>query len=436
MRGGHAPPTLRGHTPPRAPVRVAMVAASPDSFFEAQNPAKIHDPAGSGGTRNVMKCIGRVAKAILFLPLTPFQAVFSRKAEVMTVATEPMLFNALPPARQPLQPPSRAQLLAATASPRKPLRAELRSAAPPTPVKHAASPPPQSAMAKKRVLPPPSPATPSTVSSIWSPSREQQAKRRTMILSLVKSDTERLFYQLSRAMPRGSTDDSLEQSLRELQRRSPLLQWHVNNNVVPADMMRLLPPVNADQMMALAIEAAKGNPAPPAKVLAGPRGDGLPRSRMPVAAMAAAGTAGEKPKGQVFDAEVGMISKGPELKDALLEVSPSFFALVAKAAKRQPSRTVHLYRRVASALVTLGWWNMGRTWGAGPQRQYPLMNGFLEKIVSIVGESEGIIECDGDEGCVVDAVETQKMQMHREVKRAAVRPSMTRSRTNPKKPTR
>ena len=122
-------------------------------------------------------------------------------------------------------------------------------------------------------------------------------------------------------------------------------------------------------------------------------------------------------------------TKGPGLKEAVLEVTPVFFSLVSEAAKSQPSRYVGLYRRVASALVVLGWWNLGRTWGAGPRRQYPLMNDFLERIVSIVAECEGILGCDGDQGCVIEAVEAQKAELDREVQKVSTRPSLQRGRT-------
>ena len=296
----------------------------------------------------------------------------------------------------------------------------------------------------------------------WSPTREQQAARRTMIRSLVKRDSDRLFDQLVSALPLkigNNKDQKLEQSLRELQRRSPLLQWHVNNNVLPADMPSLLPPKELLPLLPL-MKAPRGKPSL-----------GLPRSRTPHTPYAAskhgktglstttpkattksrakspakpkkAVTKPSKPNTRARMAKVtpsqvakpappktaaDADTKGPGLKEAVLEVTPVFFSLVSSAAKSQPSRYVGLYRRVASALVVLGWWNLGRTWGAGPKRQYPLMNDFLERIVSIVAECEGILGCDGDQGCVIEAVEAQKRELDQEVRRVSTRPSLQRT---------
>ena len=84
-----------------------------------------------------------------------------------------------------------------------------------------------------------------------------------------------------------------------------------------------------------------------------------------------------------------------------------------------------------SALGTLGRWNVGRALRANNERQYPRMNDFLEKIVALVTECEGIVACstssDAD-GCVIDTIEAHNYNMRKEVQRAATRPSMTRSR--------
>ena len=70
----------------------------------------------------------------------------------------------------------------------------------------------------------------------------------------------------------------------------------------------------------------------------------------------------------------------------------------------------------------------GKDVAGGAQAAVPLMNDFLQQIVDIVTECESILGCDGDRGCVVDAVESEKTRLEKEVRRAAVRPSMTRSR--------
>ena len=192
-------------------------------------------------------------------------------------------------------------------------------------------------------------------------------------------------------------------------------------------MSSLLPPVSADPFHSLVsiTDAA----APSLRTL------GLPRSRKSITEAAAA-PRGKKGAGADGGAGGGVTgaAKPPELKEALLEVTPVFFALVKEASRKQPGSAVRLYRRVASALVVLGWWNAGRAFNAGPRRQYPLLNTFLEKTVAIVTECEGILGCEGDQGCVVDTVEQQQMSLKREVARTAKRPSLSRSRGAGRRP--
>ena len=308
-----------------------------------------------------------------------------------------------------------------------------------------------------KAAPPSPPPPPPRRVGAWAPTREQQAARRTMILSLVKRDSERLIDQLIGALPWATDKDlKLKQSLRELERRSPLLQWHVNNNVLPADMTSLMPPTQLPTLPPLIEPPTSGGPWLPRSRVPFTV-DGLPkpaekpvhtRGRLSPPAEAArrptrprAAQVGSIPikaakrAAPAADADADAIgegggAKGPKLKAALLEVSPVFFTLVSDAAAAQPGRSVGLYRRVGTALVVLGWWNLGRSWGAGPQRQYPLMNDFLGRIVALVAECEGILACDGESGCVIEAVEAHKRELDREVQRASTRPSLTQSRTS------
>ena len=308
-----------------------------------------------------------------------------------------------------------------------------------------------------KAAPPSPPPPPPRRVGAWAPTREQQAARRTMILSLVKRDSERLIDQLIGALPWATDKDlKLKQSLRELERRSPLLQWHVNNNVLPADMTSLMPPTQLPTLPPLIEPPTSGGLWLP-RSRAPFTVDGLPkpaekpvhtRGRLSPPAEAArrptrprAAQVGSIPikaakrAAPAADADADAIgegggAKGPKLKAALLEVSPVFFTLVSDAAAAQPGRSVGLYRRVGTALVVLGWWNLGRSWGAGPQRQYPLMNDFLGRIVALVAECEGILACDGESGCVIEAVEAHKRELDREVQRASTRPSLTQSRTS------
>ena len=67
----------------------------------------------------------------------------------------------------------------------------------------------------------------------------------------------------------------------------------------------------------------------------------------------------------------------------------------------------------------LGWWNTGRLLGASRERQYKRMNIFLNQIVTTVAECQGLLGCNGDEGCVIEAVEAQQQEITREIRRAA-----------------
>jgi hypothetical protein len=298
-----------------------------------------------------------------------------------------------------------------------------RATAAPTPAP--AKPPanqPTPLLARASVAPSAVPL-PTAVSTAWTPPPELLAARRTMILSLVQRDSKRLLAHtltvLRHAMPwsRPAANRSLKESLRELQRRTPLLQWHVHNNVLPADVRTLLPPGHEHNPLDSLLR--------PVESAAMRSGRGLPRSRTPVPppTHAAADSVARSSLGVRSSVGGAGGKRAPELKDALLEVTPVFFDLVKQAARADPGRAIALYRRVASALVILGWWKAGRAVNAGPERQYPLMNDFLEKIVAIVTECEGILGCDGDEGCVVQAVEAQQEHMRQEVQRAKGRGS-------------
>ena len=290
----------------------------------------------------------------------------------------------------------------------------------------------------KPPAPKPSPPPPSPQRSTqgWAPSREEEAARRLLILSLVRSDAKQLLDDVMDAMPWASKANkklskAKQKALGELERRRPILQWHVNNNVLPAEAKGLitvgLPPVD---VAASFVENKLGKLTPPDKVIPSPsygESKNATRSRAARTEESDSASAAEQAQKE-WQPDDLFNGKNIFLKDALLEVSPTFFALVGEAVKVDPSRKIGMYRRVGSALATLGWWNTGRMWRAGPKRQYPLMNDFLQQIVDIVTECESILGCDGDRGCVVDAVESEKTRLEKEVRRAAVRPSMTRSR--------
>ena len=74
---------------------------------------------------------------------------------------------------------------------------------------------------------------------------------------------------------------------------------------------------------------------------------------------------------------------------------------------------------MGAALSTLVWWNAGRLVRAGPERQYRVLNGFLEQLVVIITECQGILGCEGDDECIISAVEEQQKALEREVATAA-----------------
>ena len=200
--------------------------------------------------------------------------------------------------------------------------------------------------------------------------------------------------------------------MRDLQRHQSLLQWHVNKNVLPADINTLLSPT---------LDAYTNTLLPEVEKLTIP-----PSSRRSTSSIPAGWGKGNgddqasdgKEAAAAPPAEDALAwAKAPELKDALLEVSPALFSLVRAAAAKEPASSVRLWRRVAVALTTLVWWNAGRLVRAGPQRQYPLMNAFLEQILVTVTDCQSVLGCGGDDACVISAVEAQQAYLQRQIKR-------------------
>ena len=227
--------------------------------------------------------------------------------------------------------------------------------------------------------PSPPPPSPQRSTQGWAPSREEEAARRLLILSLVRSDAKQLLDDVMDAMPWASKANkklskAKQKALGELERRRPILQWHVNNNVLPAEAKGLitvgLPPVD---VAASFVENKLGKLTPPDKVIPSPSyGESKNATRSRAARTEESDSASAAEQGQKeWQPDDLFNGKNIFLKDALLEVSPTFFALVGEAVKVDPSRKIGMYRRVGSALATLGWWNTGRMWRAGPKRQYP-----------------------------------------------------------------
>ena len=124
----------------------------------------------------------------------------------------------------------------------------------------------------------------------WAPTRKEVMARHRMIRRLVWLDTEGQFQRFARSVP-WTAGDTLQDQIRGLQRRSPLLQWHVNHNVLPPI------PMNTPQ---------------------------LSRSQ-----------AGAKRSGKELTVEDGH-RKCMELKQAISEIIPVFFSLVFEATRREP----------------------------------------------------------------------------------------------------
>ena len=197
-------------------------------------------------------------------------------------------------------------------------------------------------------------------SGSWSPSKRQVTARHNMIRRLVWLDTEGTIQRIARTQPWRS-GELLQENLRHLGRRSPLLQWHMEHNVVPshAGLGILVAPYRAP-----------------------------PRAAGPSAL-----------------ATESAHRKCMELKRALYEIVPAFFALVREASRRDPKVAWRIYGRLARAGTAFGSWNAGRWLRFAPERQYMAMNNFLRQLVSIVAQCQRILECTAeDDECMLDAV--------------------------------
>ena len=231
-----------------------------------------------------------------------------------------------------------------------------------------------------------------------------------MIRQLVWLDTNGLVNKFAEAIPRAmvpwaSQEERLGEPMEDIRRRQSLLQWHVNKNVLPVDINTLLSPT---------LDAYTTHVLPMTNDLA------LPRSRRPLPPVTRQSPDAPQQKWLSSDPTASRTqgdplawAKAPELKDALLEVSPAFFSLVREAARKDPGTAPRLWRRVAAALTTLVWWNAGRLVRAGPQRQYPLMNAFLEQILVTVTDCQSVLGCRGEDECVINAVQAEQMSIQR-----------------------
>ena len=178
----------------------------------------------------------------------------------------------------------------------------------------------------------------------WAPSKLQVSQRHHMIRRLVWLDTEGQLQRFARTQPWRS-GSSLQEHLRSLNRRSPLLQWHVHHNVVPSHLR----------------EQSESH------------------------------------------------RKCLELKKALLEVVPVLWSLVREVQRREPSMAARINRRLARAIASLASWNAGRWLRLSPERQYVAMNNFLRQLVRIVSECQRVLACtSGDDECLLDAVREER----------------------------
>ena len=351
----------------------------------------------------------------------------------------------------------------------------------------------------------------------WAPDREEVAKRHRMIRRLVWLDTEGLLQRFARTDP-WNVGESLQDHIRSLQRRSPILQWHVQTNVVsklpatpsfslpvlpamPSSAARLPPRPSAPSggsgggaknpfvAFFAAIAAAFGANKPAAAASGGGsrrsssrssstiltrasssarssssssssksgrgRGRGGALVAPPAASAAGGGLDADKKCVQLKEALehaphacihmciphvygmcIACMHRCIELKEALLEIAPVFFSLVVEATRTEPAAALRIYRRLLRAVAILLSWNVARLMRLGPGRQYTMMNGFLRQLVVVVAECQNVLECDGNEACLVEAyheadrmvAETERspqaaLELAREQQQQRLRPS-------------
>jgi hypothetical protein len=94
-----------------------------------------------------------------------------------------------------------------------------------------------------------------------------------------------------------------------------------------------------------------------------------------------------------------------ELKQALLKVVPVLFSLLLEAARAEPNAAYRIYRRLGRALAILLYWNLGRLLRFPARRQYMVMNLLLRQLVVLVSDCQAVLECHGDEACLLDAAD-------------------------------
>ena len=407
----------------------------------------------------IFRCVTRAVMVVLMLPLAPFKS--NAQLAASDTHSLPILAPSLPDVQPQKQKPASSQHGLVSGSKATPAAAADQASArrwwwnrgddgtdakikarrpkpppppvaapspPPPPAARAASPPAKASSPPAKASSPPAKAS-SPPAKPWRPPARMVAARRYMIQEIVRLDTSSLLQRFASAVPkammqrsRGAASkdsvvvdaaaslDAIREPMRDLQRHSSLLQWHVNENVLPADVNTLLSPTldtYANTILPVAESFALPRASRPTSGLpssAERKGRGKEDKRLGSSASAGARGGGGASSAQ----DLREAFKAPELKDALLEVSPAFFSLVREAAKQDPSASARLYRRVAGACGLLLWWNAGRLVRAGPQRQYPLMNAFLEQILVTVTECQGVLGCQGDDECVIAAVEKQQ----------------------------
>jgi hypothetical protein len=227
------------------------------------------------------------------------------------------------------------------------------AAAKPAASKPAAAKPPATKPVTAKAIAQPTPAK----AGAWTPTRGDVAVRKALIRRLIWLDTENVLQRIKRGAPRDA-GETLQEQLRDLQRRSPLLQWHVSHNVMTPSY-------------------------PQRRVPSYPQGG--------AASLSAAAAASSQDV------------KSLQLREALNEYTPILYSLVQEACAREPTVSARIYRKFARAGAVLFSWNCARLLKLDPKKKYQLMNSFLRILVSLVSECKDVLECNGNEECLVTA---------------------------------
>ena len=94
----------------------------------------------------------------------------------------------------------------------------------------------------------------------WSPSRDQVSHRHELIRKLVWLDTEGQMARFAKATP-WDVGEKLNQYIAEFERRSPLLNWHVNHNLIPTVSPRTRTALKSPKPRAAGIVVSSRPPA-------------------------------------------------------------------------------------------------------------------------------------------------------------------------------